>query len=155
MKRRELLVGGLALVGAGGGGSRAAAQARPDGKPRNENSPFKLGVAAYSYRKYLQGAGKSITLVDFIMRSGCAGRIARATNCGCKSAAVPRATACAARSAAARQDKRRAIVESVIPPQPSRAAHGTSAAPARSLPSQGGTTSRRRQAYRPGPSTRC
>jgi len=31
-------------------------------------APFKLGIAAYSYRQFLQGANKSMTLFDFIQK---------------------------------------------------------------------------------------
>ncbi len=66
MLRREFLAGGVSVAAMVGDAGAASAQVRPNEKRQNDQGPYKLGVAAYSYRKYLQGAGKSMSLVDFI-----------------------------------------------------------------------------------------
>ncbi len=46
----------------------AAAAIRPDERRYTPGAPYKLSVAAYSYRQYLQGPGRSMTLFDFIQK---------------------------------------------------------------------------------------
>lgn len=46
----------------------AAAAIDPRSRKATPGAPFKLAVAAYSYRQFLQGAGKSMSLFDFIQR---------------------------------------------------------------------------------------
>jgi sugar phosphate isomerase/epimerase len=52
------LVAGTPLAG--------LAHVKPDERKSTPGAPFKLAVAAYSYRQLLQGAGKKMDLVDFI-----------------------------------------------------------------------------------------
>jgi sugar phosphate isomerase/epimerase len=56
-------LGTLALAGTA---RPAAAHVDPNERKSPSRAPFRLGVAAYSYRKYLQGAAKNMTLFDFI-----------------------------------------------------------------------------------------
>lgn len=66
LNRRAFLAGApLALAAQ----TVAAAHVRPGERKSTPGVPFKVGIAAYSYRQLLQGAGKSMTLFDFIRRS--------------------------------------------------------------------------------------
>jgi sugar phosphate isomerase/epimerase len=58
----------LAAAGALSGGALlpAAAAVDPGERKSSPGAPFPLAVAAYSYRQYLQGPQKSMTLFDFI-----------------------------------------------------------------------------------------
>lgn len=71
MQRRNFLAACLPLGAALTGISPLAALAhvRPGERKSTPGAPFQLGLAAYSYRKYLQGAGKRMTLLEFIRAS--------------------------------------------------------------------------------------
>jgi sugar phosphate isomerase/epimerase len=62
MKRRDLLAATLAACAC----PASYAAVRPGERKSTPGAPFKLGLAAYSYRKYLQGAAKRMSLLDFI-----------------------------------------------------------------------------------------
>lgn len=73
--RRAFLRNAAAVAGAplgaallGGSAIPAAAHVDPASRKTTPGAPFKLAVAAYSYRKYLQGAAKNMTLFDFIQK---------------------------------------------------------------------------------------
>lgn len=67
MDRRDFVrAAGAALVGTAGAAVPAAAHIDPTARKTAPGAPFKLGVAAYSYRKYLQGPSKNMTMFDFI-----------------------------------------------------------------------------------------
>jgi sugar phosphate isomerase/epimerase len=70
MNRRQLfstaLPAGAALLA--GAARPAAAHIDPKERKTTPGAPFKLAVAAYSYRQYLTGANKSMTLFDFIRK---------------------------------------------------------------------------------------
>ncbi len=77
MDRRQFLTTAGALAGAAAAGAvPAAAHVDPASRKSTPGAPFKLGIAAYSYRQFLQGDGKSMTLFDFIRKAaelGCDG----------------------------------------------------------------------------------
>lgn len=67
MDRRRFLTTAALPAGAALLGVRpAAATVDPAERRTSAHAPFKLAVAAYSYRQYLQGAKKNMTLFDFI-----------------------------------------------------------------------------------------
>lgn len=68
LTRRQLLTTAGALAAAPLTVLPAAAAIDPKERRGTPGAPFKLGVAAYSYRQFLQGAQKSMTLFDFIQR---------------------------------------------------------------------------------------
>lgn len=65
LSRRRLLGGGIAAMGSLAAGPVAASIDPKDRTPA-PGAPFKLGVAAYSYRQFLQGSQKSMSILDFI-----------------------------------------------------------------------------------------
>jgi sugar phosphate isomerase/epimerase len=70
-RRRVLGIGTAAVLGAGS--TPAPASIDPTARPAAPAAPFKLAVAAYGYRDYLQGARKNMTLFDFIDRCAAMG----------------------------------------------------------------------------------
>lgn len=67
MDRRDFVrAAGAALVGTAGSALPTAAHVDPKERKAPTGAPFKLGVAAYSYRKHLQGPSKNMTMFDFI-----------------------------------------------------------------------------------------
>jgi sugar phosphate isomerase/epimerase len=69
--RRRFLSGAAAPLGAallGGAAAPAAAHVDPAERKTTPGAPFKLAVAAYSYRQFLQGPQKNMTLFDFIRK---------------------------------------------------------------------------------------
>jgi len=61
----------LAVAGAAPGAllaGRAFAHIDPNERRASPGAPYKLSVAAYSYRQFLQGANRSMTLFDFIRK---------------------------------------------------------------------------------------
>jgi sugar phosphate isomerase/epimerase len=72
--RRQLIGAGTAAVGMLAWGDRPAiASIDPRARKPAPQAPFKLSVAAYSYRQFLAGAKKSMTLFDFIDRCAAMG----------------------------------------------------------------------------------
>lgn len=67
MSRRSLLAAAPAALAAGAA-LPAAAQIDPSERKYTPGAPFKLAVAAYSYRQYLLGPQKNMTLFDFIRK---------------------------------------------------------------------------------------
>ncbi|HTE20597.1 MAG TPA: sugar phosphate isomerase/epimerase family protein [Armatimonadota bacterium] len=72
--RRRLLAAALGTaaplgVAALGGAPPVAAHVDPTERRPSGGASFKLGMAAYSYRQFLQGPNKNMTLFDFIQRS--------------------------------------------------------------------------------------
>ena len=68
LSRRQLLTSAGALAASPLTAFPAAAAMDPAARRTTEGAPFKLAVAAYSYRQFLQGAQKNMTLFDFIER---------------------------------------------------------------------------------------
>ncbi len=69
MDRRDFVrIAGAAFAGTVGAALPAAAHVDPNERKSKSHAPFRLSVAAYSYRKYLQGPNKSMTLFDFIRK---------------------------------------------------------------------------------------
>ncbi len=66
MNRRQLLTG--AGIAAMAPALPAFAAVDPKGRASTPGAPFKLSVAAYSYRQFLEGANKSMSLFDFIKK---------------------------------------------------------------------------------------
>jgi sugar phosphate isomerase/epimerase len=65
--RRQFLTAAAAPLSAAVLGARpASAHVDPNERKASPGAPFKLAVAAYSYRQYLLGAQKSMDLIDFI-----------------------------------------------------------------------------------------
>lgn len=71
--RRDLFRLGVAGAGALAIGGEAAATIDPALRKSPSTTPFKLSVAAYSYRQFLSGAKQSMTLFDFIDRCAAMG----------------------------------------------------------------------------------
>ena len=68
LSRRQLLTSAGALAALPLTAVPAGAAMDPAARRTTEGAPFKLAVAAYSYRQFLQGAQKNMTLFDFIER---------------------------------------------------------------------------------------
>jgi len=68
MNRRQLLLAGAAPVSAALLARTGAAHVDPKERQSTPGAPFRLAVAAYSYRQYLQGAKKNMDLFDFIRK---------------------------------------------------------------------------------------
>jgi sugar phosphate isomerase/epimerase len=74
LSRRQLLTASAALAGSlTAGGDAALASIDPKARKPAPGAPFKLSVAAYSYRKFLAGPGRNMTLLDFIERCAAMG----------------------------------------------------------------------------------
>ncbi len=71
--RRQLLAAGAGAAALSAGASPGLASIDPKARPPAPGVPFKLGVAAYSYRQFLSGANRSMTLLDFIERCAAMG----------------------------------------------------------------------------------
>ncbi|MFN3650708.1 MAG: sugar phosphate isomerase/epimerase family protein [Armatimonadota bacterium] len=70
MDRRQFLTTAALPLGAAlGAAVPAAAHIDPASRRYTPGAPYRLGVAAYSYRQFLQGAQKNMTLFDFIRRA--------------------------------------------------------------------------------------
>ena len=69
MNRRTFLGAAAAGPLACGGALAAAAHVQPGERKSTPGAPYKLALAAYSYRDFLAGKNKSMSLVDFIRKS--------------------------------------------------------------------------------------
>jgi sugar phosphate isomerase/epimerase len=68
LDRRRLLAAACAAPVSGLLARPTLAAIDPNARKTTPGAPFKLAVAAYSYRQFLTGAGKSMTLFDFIQK---------------------------------------------------------------------------------------
>jgi sugar phosphate isomerase/epimerase len=68
MNRRELLTSAAGAAATLAAAPQSLAAIDPTERRATPGAPFKLSVAAYSYRDFLLGAKKSMTLFDFIER---------------------------------------------------------------------------------------